>query len=608
VRFSIFIGVLVLSIAGGLLYLDDSAADFLREAFTDYQLDEVLAFERLELESRESLMVSSATLRDPVSNRVVAHVERVELRLDIPWNDGLEPAIVGIYGRGGRVLLRWEDGDLGLVRAISELVNRLLALPGLKDSDAPLPELIFEDLELVVHSEGFPLERYPGSSVLIEEVNERIEVTVQAGPQAGELLLAFDEHGLARFESRGLRVSPAVTLLDRQGQDLLRNGISPSGYLDLIADVASDGSAEGAAGILRDAYIDTEYVPFRLGPATVPFRVGDRVLTIEEAMLGFDGGEVMLSVEAREHETRLKIDVDGADFRERFLQLIPGYQNFPEVQCSDGGSFECHLDIQIPHDNDDVRVEGGGGFHIERVDVARVGLVLEDVVGRFDVDEWHVLSFPEVSARFFDGRVRAAGALDLTDDTYQLTLSVEDVDAGKLHRSVRQFRHMKHEIAGWLQGEIRRMQGTLGVPGSVVADGQASVRAGNFWPSPVFEAILKALTLDSSDAHQRAEMQFDIRGKQIFVDSLNIESDKLTLAGSGKVYFDGRLDFELVPITVPLGLVGDLLEAVQRGLLVNLVVTGTLRDPRVIVMPVSVVTNPIRILVDYLTGGSDEGG
>ena len=182
------------------------------------------------------------------------------------------------------------------------------------------------------------------------------------------------------------------------------------------------------------------------------------------------------------------------------------------------------------------------------------------------------------------------------------------MDAGKLHRSVRQLRHMKHEIAGWLQGEIRRMQGTLGVPGSVVADGQASVRAGNFWPSPVFEAILKALTLDSSDAHQRAEMQFDIRGEQIFVDSLNIESDKLTLAGSGKVYFDGRLDFELVPITVPLGLVGDLLEAVQQGLLVNLVVTGTLRDPRVIVMPVSVVTNPIRILVDYLTGGSDEGG
>ena len=607
-RFSILTGVLVLVVAGAALYLDDSLADFFRDQLTGYGLDEVLAFEHLEAVSKESVMVRAATLRDPQSDRVVAHVEQVDLQIDLPWNDGPEPALVGIHGRGGRVLLRWEHGELSLVRAIRELIVRLEQLPGATDPDALLPPLLFEDLELVVHSEGFPLERYPGSSLLIEEVGELIEVTVQAGPGAGELLLAFDDSGLTRFESRGLRISPAVTLLDPQGQDLLRNGITPRGFLDLVADVEPDGTTEGASGILREAYIDTDYVPFPLGPATVPFRVGDHVLTIDEANLGFDGGDVLLSLEVHEDFTVMSIDVDGADFREKFLQLVPGYELFPEVKCSDGGSFECHLELRIPSDLEQTHVEGGGGFHIERVDIEEVGLVFEDVVGRFDVDEWNVLHFPELSARFFDGRVRAAGSLDLEDDSYQLTLSVEDVDAGKLHESVRELRHMKHDIAGWLQGEIRRMQGTLGVPGSVVADGQASVRAGNFWPSPVFEAILKALTLDRTDANQRAEMQFDIRGEQIFVDSLNIESDKLTLSGSGKVYFDGRIDFELVPIEVPLGLVGDVIEALQQGLLVNLIVTGTLRDPRVIVMPVSVVTNPIRVLLDYLVGDSDKEG
>jgi len=618
VRLALVLGLLGLALSGVWLSAHDALDVVLRDQLEAYELQDVLGFESLGVRVDRTLEVRGGELRDPLNGRVVAHVDRLVIDYSVPWDGGPAPEVRSLRGRGGRVLLHYEEGDLGLTRSIQGLIEgieRLLSSapsepePGPAGEPSPLPELVFEDLELVVHTPGKPLELYPGSDVHIALGHEETHVDVTAGPGSGRLEMLFDGHGLRRFETHGLRVSPAVTALDQSGRDVLQRGFMPRGALDLVALIGPDGRTESAKGLLREASVESEHLPFRLGPATIPFDVAEGVMHIRAARLGFDGGEVLLSLEADYVSSRLQLDVEHAAFRKEFTGLIPGWDALAGLHCEDGGSFECHLQIDVTGavDNPTIEITGGGGFHIEQALLEPIGLRFDHVVGRFDADE-STLSFPELSARVCGGELRASGSLNLRDDGYQVTASLEDVDVAQLHEALRSVRRMKHDVAGWLQGEVRA-RGRLGDASSTLADGQISVRAGNFWEAPTFEAILKALTLsDSKSAHQRVEARFNVRGRQVFVDALRVVSDVLTLAGQGRVDFEGRIDFELVPITVPLGLFGDLLEALQQGLLVNLVVTGTLRDPRVIAMPLSVVTNPVRLLLEAIVGEGEEGG
>ena len=607
-RLALLLGLLSLSLAGTWLVVYDRIDAHVRHELDRMGMAEVLTYDELSVELPASAALRGGTLRDPHNGRVIARVERVDVSYELPWRDGqLGFVLTELRGQGGRVLLRYEDGELGIVRAVDTLIQRILDQPT-SGADVPYPRLSFEDLEIVVHTPGEPLERYPGASLRIDLSDEGAVVDLLAGPGAGRLLMEFDEFGMRRFESQGLRISPAVTALDPHGRDVLQRGFTPGGHLDLVALTDPRGLAQSAHGLLRDAFVDCEYVPFRLESESIPFDVVDGVLEIKDAVMGFEGGQVVVNLQAAARSSELVLDVQGAEFRESLTHLIPGFEVLEGLECEDGGQFACRLVIDIDGEEEEqeveVQIEGEGGFHVERARLQPYGLVFEDVVGRFDADETS-LSFSELSAQFFAGELRAAGTLNLRDDSFQMTASLEDVDARELHEALRPYRGLKHDVAGWLQGDVRA-RGVVGEGDALVADGQLSVRAGNFWETPTIEAILEALTLsDTKHDHQRIEMQYTVRGRQVYVAGLKMVSDALSLAGQGRIGFDGRIEFELVPVTVPLGLLGDLLDALQQGLLVNLVVTGTLDDPRVIAMPVSVVTNPLRKLLEYLAGEDD---
>ncbi len=611
-RFALFLGVLALGLATVVLLVDDQLEDVLRTQLARFSLDEVLAFEQLVVHSPEAASVRGATLRDPATGRVVAHVERLDATLDVdvsltdPANPGV--ALTSLRGRGGRVLLRYEEGDLGLVRAAVALVDHIASIPVPAGAGpAPLPEIAFDDLEVVVHSEDFPLERYVGASVRVVTVGDpadhRIDVVVDAGPRSGSLRLLFGRDGLRRMEADALRLSPALTTLDPAGQDILRQGFSPRGYLDAVADLETDR----AWGALEEAYVDTEYVPFLLGPARIPFEVDEEgLLLIERAVFGFEAGEVVFSLRADADTATMRIDVDDAVFEERFLLLVPGYEDWEDVTCEDGGTFECHLDLVVAGDPAEVAVTGDGGFHIERVDSARWGLVAEDVVGRFEVTDQDVLSFPEVSARFSGGRLRGSGTLDLADDEYRLSLAAEDLDFGRLHASL-VTKYEPGTVAGWMQGDLRA-RGRLHDPDSFLGEGQFSVRGGNFWETNTFEQILKVLTLSrGQDAHQRVETSFTVKDKVVRFDPLAIQSDVLSLAGSGTVRFNERIRFELRPVPVGLGMFGQVLDTLKEELLVKLEVRGTLDDPRVTAIPLNIVARPFRRFWSFLFGEPVDG-
>ncbi len=626
-RIAIFLGLIVLSIASAALFLNASLSDFIRDQIDVVGLGDVVHFKELRASSKNSARARGATLTDPETGRVVAHVDRVDVRLDVPWNNGPDVRLASIKGSGGRVLLRYEEGDLGVVRAIGALVDGIFALIESLQSDepepdqesAPYPELLFEDLELVVFSEGYPLQRYSNSTVSIFETPELgVDVVLTTGLDGGTLELHFGEAGFLGFETRGLRVSPAVNSLDPMSQDILASGFEASGFLDSLVDLVE----ERAYGTLREAYVVTTYVPFILGPATIPFDVDkDGVLRIEKARMGFqpaegvDTGEevrrdVQLSIEARQHDALILVDVDGAEFEEKFLQLIPGYEEWEGVRCSDAGSFECHMQLALNDITGEVEslVTGDGGLHIERVDIDDGGLVLEDVVGRFEVTEQQVLSFPEISARVCGGRVRVSGTLDLLTDEFRVSVSVEDIDAGQLHHWRQRETGRVDEIAGWLQGRIQG-QGTLHQPETFVADGQISVRAGNFWDTPAFEQILKVLTLSQNvDAHQRVQADFTLRDKVFRVQPLDIQSDVLSLTGGGSIRFNGRMNFELRPAPVGFGMVGEVLDTLKEELLVKLEVRGTVNDARVTAIPLNIVARPFRSFWNFLFGGESSDG
>ena len=308
---------------------------------------------------------------------------------------------------------------------------------------------------------------------------------------AGTLQLLLDDDGLTRLTADQFHVSPAVTTLDPAGQDILMRGFSPTGDLDAVVDLKTGL----VSGTLFNAYIDAAHVPFPLGPATIPFQVDENnVLRIDEAKLAFNGGDVVLSLEAGEHEAFMSIDVDGAEFKEEILHLIPGYQEWEEVDVADGGSFECHLKVSLTDNMSEVSVVGGGGFYVSAVDFTKHGVQLEDVVGRFEVNEQNVLKFPEISARTLGGRFRTSGTLGLLDEEFRIELSLEDLDVAQLHDVFLTTEEHEDDVAGWLQGSIQG-SGQLQDPASYVAKGQASVRAGNFWDTPTFEQILKVLTM-----------------------------------------------------------------------------------------------------------------
>lgn len=609
-RISLFLGVLSLGLASAALFLNDSLSDLLRKQVVRLDLNHVLGFAHVSVTSKQKVVVLEATLEDPETERVVASIDQLDIGLKIPWASGIPmPEVQSIRGRGGRVLLRYEDGELGLVRGITALldgINALMPTPAEPSvsSGSDLPELYFEDLEVVVYSEGLQLQRYPSTSIRVRELDPQIlEVMVATGADGGTLQLLLDDEGLTRLEADGLHVSPAVTSLDPAGQDILMRGFSPTGDLDAVADL----SAGVVSGTLFNAYIEAEHVPFSLGPATIPFHVDeDNVLRIDEARLGFSGGDVVLSLEAGEHDAVMQIDIDEAEFKEQILHLIPGYQQWEEIDVSDGGSFECHLKLSLTDDMSEVSAAGDGGFYVGSVDFAKYGIQLEDVVGRFEVSEQNVLTFPEISARALGGRVRVSGTLGLLDDMFRMELSLEDLDVAQLHEVLLGTEEPEDDVAGWLQGSIQG-SGQLQDPSSYVAKGQASVRAGNFWDTPTFEQILKMLTMSSNvDGHQRVDAEFTVGEKLVSFDLLEIQSDVLSLSGSGSIRFNGRIRFELRPAPVRLGMVGKLLDTLKEELLVKLSVRGTLGDPRVSATPLNIVARPFRKFWSFLFGAPSQ--
>ncbi|MHC5212091.1 MAG: AsmA family protein, partial [Planctomycetota bacterium] len=453
------------------------------------------------------------------------------------------------------------------------------------------------DITAVLRVPGLPLETLRGCSMHLDRIDGEWRVLIEAGPGGGTVLLQFDEEGLLRVRSTAMPVSSAYTLFMPEDGDLLARELRPEGLLTLSVERRAEDDY-AAHGVLEQATLRPPRVPFPLERVSLPFEYEDDRFHLKDARLGFDGGELRTSVEHQPGGMVIALDVVDARFRADYLDLFPQTRDLPWLRAEDGGNIELHLRIE---ETDEVRVRGWGGVLVERMWVGETQVEVEDVVGSFDIRDTEVV-LRETSGVCAGGLVRVRGRTDAATGEVELDASVFDVDLAQVRRALSPPESLGGEVTGWLQGEVH-YEGRIGDPSTGRGAGQLSVRGGNLWNVKVLNAILTALGSgrpEPSERH-RLELRFEIRGEDYRIETLRLKSAFLSLLGEGRVRRHSELDVEIIPISVPIGPLGDLLEYVERQI-VKVEVRGTLEDPQVNVLPIKVVTQPVGSFWSWLTG------
>jgi hypothetical protein len=605
------LGGVCLVLAAGWLVADAFATRWARSELAERAMMDVVSVRRVSLPMPDRLRVEDTDLRDPRTGEIVAHADTIEVRFAPPVLGGRgRLRAESVRGRGGRVLLARDGDTLGLVRAIERLIDdhdawvaRTWPDEGAGDVDEAdaspfrVPPIVFEDVTAVLRVPGLPLETVPGCSLQVDHVDGDWRLLIEVGPDGGTILLVFDEHGLRRVRASAMPVSSAYTLFMPEDGELLARELRPEGLLDLTVR-RREGGDYGAEGVLRQATLRPPRVPFPLERVSLPFTYEDERLHLREARLGFDGGELRTSIEHDPGGMVIALDVVDAAFRADYLDLFPQTRDLPWLRAEDGGNVELHLRIE---QGETTRVRGWGGVLVERMWVGETQVEVEDVVGSFDVRDTEVV-LRETSGACAGGLVRVRGRTDAATGAIELDASLFDVDLAQVRRALSPPESLDGGLTGWLQGQVH-YEGVVGDPDAGRGAGQLSVRGGNLWNVKVLNAILTSLGRgrpEPSERH-RLELRFAIRGDHYRIETLRLESAFLSLLGEGRIKRHHELDIEITPISVPIGPLGDLLEYVERQI-VKVEVSGTLEDPRVDVIPVKAVTQPVGSVWSWLTG------
>lgn len=595
--------VLGLLAAAGWLLLDSNATGIARNELAALGLRPYVTLGRVELPEPGLVQVHDLVLRDPDSGADVASLERLELQLAL-GSDWTSPRLAGLRGRGGRARFEHDGRDVGFIRALDGLLDRLgdhgPRTPGEQSAPPPaLPTLEFREVEAVLAVPGLPPRAYRDCLVWVQVSGHDTRVDIAIGGDGGRVRLDFAPDGLRRVEVAGVAVDPSGAVFLPVELQPLAAAVAPAGTLDLALDlVPGDVAAVRASGQLRDAELRPERLPFALQEASLPFALDDGRVRVQDAQLAFPGGVLQASLTADREGSVLELATAGAAFRREFLQLIPQWEQVTWLQPEDGGRFDLRLRIATAGGVTDV--DGWGGLAVERLRAGRSGVLVEDIVGSLEVHD-QVLSFHELTGRCAGGAARLSGTLDLRSGDLSADAAVFDVDVARLDRELDAPGAEPRRVAGFLQGDLR-WRGRLGAPALARGQGQFSLRGGYLWRVPVLDAVLRALSVATPD-EQRSDalsVAFRQRGGTWSLDEIRLDSPYLSLRGKGKLHRGGELDVQITPIAAG-GTVGDALRYLQRQL-VALELRGTWDQPQVRLLPLKAVTGPVGDFVGWVGG------
>jgi hypothetical protein len=603
---AVLVGSLCLVLAGSWFVADRVATRFVVGELESRGLAGLLELGEVRLPRPDLGRASDVSLRDPLTGEVVAHVDRVDLRFDLPgpgaWTRARTDRIVG---HGGRVMLSREAGELGFVRAIQDAIVRYREwMQRTADGDGGeaghAPTLEFRQVEVVLRSPGLPLETVPGCTAWINPLQGGVQVLIQTGPMGGLVSLRFGSDGLEQLRVTGVQVSPIHALFLPEVGELLGSELRPEGRLELTVTRVAESDYR-AEGILHDATLRPPRVPFPLERAHLPFEYADGGFSVDEASLSFDGGEVSTTITSRT-ESGLTVTLDAVDvrFRSDYLDLFPQSRDLSWLRVEDGGNVELHLQVHRPLEGD-IDVRGWGGLLVRRAWVGPTGVEVEDVVGSFDVVGQEVV-FRETSGICSGGVVRMRGRLDARSGEVEFTGSVFDVDLAHVRRQLAPGSEPRRNLSGWLQGDVH-YTGVIGRPETGTGEGSLSIRGGDLWQVPVLDAVRVALGRGEPETSEsdRLTVVFRVKRGDFRVDDARVTSPFLSLTGSGRIQRSGEIDAEIIPISVELGMLSSLFEYFQRQI-VKVEVGGVVGEPEVRVIPVKAVTGNVSRLWSWLAG------
>ncbi len=617
-------------VGGAWLVADYKATAWCDDALAALHLTGIITAEHASLPAPDTVHIRGARLHDEVTGLEVGHVDDVVLRLAVPGLDGVASVTPLLFtGRGGGVLLSLDGDTLVLARAIELMLDHIFESLDLNDQPAAsepaptatpsggrqfLPPMVFLDIEITLRSPGLPDWVIPDSSAFLQLRPDGIfSVDIDVGRDGGHVLLEFGEHGLNRLQTRQLAINPVFALFLPAEREMLTTQVAPEGLLDLDAS-GFDQSFPLASGVLREGTLRPPSVPFPVTEVTLPFELRDDHVRVTGANLSFDGGAAEASFDYGPDKLVWDLDVVNADFQATYVELLPDDLDLSWVRADDGGNVELHLHVETTHGNETAAststLSGWGGILVNRLYFGPTQFEVEDMVSRFDLSDGKLI-FQNASGHCAAGVLSMKGSLDLDTGEIDGSASVFDVDIARMRRALDAEAPAAladaedpttRSLSGWLQGDVT-YKGSIGDPRLATGRGQFSVRGGSLWRVPVLDAILDALRMapPGGDERQRVAVAFDIDGRRYIVRVFKLESQFLSLVGDGKVNRDGTLEIDIVPIKVPLGYVGDLIEYIQSQV-VRIELRGTMTDPKVSVVPVQVVTKNVGRFWDWLGG------
>jgi len=608
-RTALLLATLVLFAAAGWWSLDGLALDLVHERIGQAGLGGRLAFGRLESDLPRRVSVFDTVMRDAPDGQDVLQLERLDFMLDVNWDSEPKMLLTSVDGKGGRIsIVPTADGLGAMVETLAETITAISALVReLSDEKTPkreaggMPPLLFRDIDLVLRSDSWPVQHFPGTSVRVSRGSAGVDAVIDLGSGGGRLVLGFGDEGLHRLEAVDLVLTPAIVrLIGEPWGPLFARLLRPRARADLVIIASGEGLPE-LHGTLREAVIDSPRIPFTLGPLTIPLEFKDGRLSVRIEPTAFESGTLEVTVLGTEDDLDLAFRVRAASFQEAFLELLPVYRGQEFVAAHDGGRFDLDLALHWNFKLNPVPVvSGGGGFHVQMVDLPVFHIAVSDVVGRFEVSD-EELKVPELSGQCAGGSFNGSATLDLVDNRFAVKLSLAEMELADLRASIAPEVAEEHPItgtvAGWLrcEGDVDRFELTRG-------RGEFTIRAGRFAESRLLTRIREALTLGPAEQRndQRLKAEIKLWDGILTFDRVIVDLGLLALTGQGQLNREGALKLDLLLMDGPGGLLGELWGLIQRGLLVQVQLTGSLDRPEVAVYPLGVISRPLEKVIDFL--------
>ncbi|MCP3917020.1 MAG: AsmA-like C-terminal region-containing protein [bacterium] len=201
------------------------------------------------------------------------------------------------------------------------------------------------------------------------------------------------------------------------------------------------------------------------------------------------------------------------------------------------------------------------------------------------------LSIEQLEGRFEGGALRSLGhgsttggnffSADLQEPFgFALSARMDDVDVGSLLAGVF---NSNFANEGQLDGEIR-LRGDIDNLLDASGSGHLVLSNSSLWAIPVFQELFSQLGFDTTAIFKQMTSHFTLRSGALHMTGMQVESDLLSLVGSGSITLDGRLRHDLevrYSLLDKLGPLKRLLYEIQNSL-IRVSIRGDMSRPKVV--------------------------